>query len=97
MNKVFDLDRLAKQLKKVKSKGKVIIQCHGVFDLLHIGHIKYFQEAKSMGDKLVVTITPDRFVIKGPGRPAFNEDFRAEAIADWMLLIMLRLMNGPRL
>ena len=55
-----------------KSQGKKIILCHGVFDLLHIGHIKHFEEAKKMGDILVVTITPDQFVNKGPGRPAFN-------------------------
>ncbi|SVC50068.1 uncharacterized protein METZ01_LOCUS302922, partial [marine metagenome] len=48
---------------------------------MHIGHIKYFQEAKEMGDVLVVTITPDRFVNKGPKRPVFNENLRAESIA----------------
>ena len=55
--------------------------CHGVFDLLHIGHIKHFKEAKNLGDILVVTLTPDRYVNKGPGRPAFNEKLRLEAIA----------------
>src|SRR3990167_10271529 len=58
-----------------------IVQCHGVFDLLHIGHIKHFQAAKRQGDILVVTITPDRFVNKGPNRPRFTERLRAEAIA----------------
>src|SRR3990167_5331297 len=58
-----------------------IVQCHGVFDLLHIGHIKHFQAAKRQGDILVVTITPDRFVNKGPNRPRFTEHLRAEAIA----------------
>ena len=64
-----------------KTGGQTMVLCHGVFDLLHIGHIKYFQEAKSMGDVLVVTLTPDHFVKKGPNRPAFNESLRAEAIA----------------
>ena len=45
---------------------------HGVFDLLHFGHLEHFKEAKK-GDILIVSITPDRFVNKGPGRPAFNE------------------------
>src|SRR3989338_1309482 len=58
-----------------------IVQSHGVFDLLHIGHIKHFQAAKKYGDILVVTITPDRFVNKGPNRPRFTETLRAEAIA----------------
>jgi rfaE bifunctional protein kinase chain/domain/rfaE bifunctional protein nucleotidyltransferase chain/domain len=79
MKKLLSIKVLAELLNN--SIGKKIILCHGVFDLLHIGHIKYFQEAKSKGDILVVTITPDRYVNKGPGRPAFNEELRAEAIA----------------
>lgn len=81
MEKIVNLNILSTQIKKDKRDGYKILHCHGVFDLLHIGHIKYFQEAKAMGDVLVVTITPDRFVNKGPGRPAFNEKHRAEAIA----------------
>ena len=79
-NKIKSLNNLVTELNQL-SKSKTVVHCHGVFDLLHIGHIKYFQEAKSMGDVLIVTITPDRFVNKGPGRPAFNEKYRAEAIA----------------
>ncbi len=48
---------------------------------MHPGHIKYFQAAKNMGDVLVVTVTPDIYVDKGPGRPVFNENLRAESIA----------------
>jgi len=79
-NKIKSLSAITDEISKLK-KSKKIIHCHGVFDLLHIGHIKYFQEAKSFGDILIVTITPDSFVNKGPGRPAFNEKHRAEAIA----------------
>ena len=76
---IIKLEELPKQLSK--SSSQTIGLCHGVFDLLHIGHIKYFQEAKSLCDILVVTLTQDKFVNKGPGRPAFNENLRAEAIA----------------
>ena len=69
------IDLIAEQTKKTR------VLCHGVFDLLHIGHIKYFEEAKSMGDILVVTLTPDKFVNKGSGRPVFNQTLRAEALA----------------
>ena len=55
--------------------------CHGVFDLLHFGHIKHFEEAKNYGDILVVSITPDKFVNKGPSRPMFNEDIRMKSLA----------------
>jgi len=58
-----------------------VVHCHGCWDLLHIGHIWHLKEAREMGDALVVTVTPDRFVSKGPGRPAFGEFQRAEALA----------------
>lgn len=50
-------------------------------DLLHIGHIRYLEKAKRLGDILVVTVTPDCYVNKGPHRPAFPDLLRAEAIA----------------
>ncbi|HLB41765.1 MAG TPA: PfkB family carbohydrate kinase [Gammaproteobacteria bacterium] len=61
--------------------GKKVAQCHGVFDLLHIGHIKHLQYARTFCDILVVTITADCYVDKGPGRPYFTEYLRAEALA----------------
>lgn len=79
--KIFEIKALAERLQQLQLNGKTIVHCHGVFDLLHIGHIRYFEQAKQMGDILVVTATPDRFVDKGPGRPAFTEALRAEAIA----------------
>ena len=57
-----------------------IVQCHGCFDPLHIGHIRHFQAAKRAGDRLIVTVTPDRYVNKGPGRPVFSEALRMEAV-----------------
>jgi len=79
--KIKKIDELAEVLSSVRQDGKRIIHCHGVFDLLHIGHIRYLEQAKRMGDVLVVTVTPDRYVDKGPQRPAFTESLRAEAIA----------------
>lgn len=58
-----------------------IVQCHGVFDVLHAGHLSYFESAKKFGDILVVTVTSDRFVNKGPGRPFFVENVRANMLA----------------
>jgi rfaE bifunctional protein nucleotidyltransferase chain/domain len=79
--KIMELNELARVIQKYKSEGKKIVLCHGGFDLMHPGHIKYFQAAKKMGDILVVTVTPDRFIEKGPGRPVFGEQLRAESIA----------------
>ena len=63
--KVKDLTELADVLNTLKKSGKKIVHCHGVFDLLHIGHIRHFEQAKALGDILVVTLTPDRHVNKG--------------------------------
>lgn len=79
--KIKQLDELARVIHQLKAEGKNIVLCHGCFDLMHPGHIKYFQAAKKMGDVLVVTITPDSYVDKGPGRPVFNEQLRVECIA----------------
>jgi rfaE bifunctional protein nucleotidyltransferase chain/domain len=79
--KVVSLENLAAILDGARSQRKRIVHCHGVFDLLHIGHVRHFEEARRMGDVLVVTLTPDHFVNKGVGRPAFGQDFRAEFIA----------------
>jgi rfaE bifunctional protein nucleotidyltransferase chain/domain len=78
--KIWDIDKLGHELTQMR-KGRRVVQCHGVFDLLHIGHIRHFQAAKKLGQLLVVTLTPDRFVNKGPHRPVFTEMLRAEAIA----------------
>lgn len=71
---------LAALLDSARGSGKRIVHCHGVFDVVHVGHVRYFEEAKSMGDVLVVTLTPDQHVNKGPHRPAFKDDLRAEVI-----------------
>ena len=79
--KLLTINELAQRLRDCKSQGKKIVHCHGCFDLMHPGHIKHFQAAKGMGDILVVTVTPDKYVDKGPGRPVFNQGLRAECIA----------------
>jgi rfaE bifunctional protein kinase chain/domain/rfaE bifunctional protein nucleotidyltransferase chain/domain len=78
--KILPLKELSEVLQDARV-GKKVVHCHGCFDLLHIGHIRHFTEAKSLGDLLVVTVTPDCFVNKGPGRPVFKEYLRLEAIA----------------
>lgn len=79
--KIVELEELARLTGELKSHGKAVVHCHGCFDLMHPGHIKHFQEAKRMGDVLVVTLTPDKYVDKGPGRPVFSQQLRAESIA----------------
>ena len=64
-----------------RKHGEKVILCHGVFDLLHYGHVEHLQEAKALGDILVVSVTAARFVNKGPGRPYFNDRQRMRFLA----------------
>ena len=78
LRSIADLGKMSEELRK---KGEVVVLAHGTFDLLHIGHIKHLKAAASEGTVLIVTITADDYVIKGPGRPVFTEDLRAEMLA----------------
>lgn len=66
---------------ELKEAGKTIALCHGVFDLLHYGHIIHLEQAKKMADILVVSITAAKYVRKGPGRPYFDDETRLKVLA----------------
>src|SRR6266850_8141984 len=94
-NNVKRLGELARTLASLREQGKKIVHCHGVFDLLHIGHIKNLEAARKLGDVLVVTLTPDSFVNKGPHRPAFPEKLRAEALASLTCVDFVAINEWP--
>lgn len=79
--KILRLDEIARHSNMLREQGKRVVLCHGTFDLMHTGHIRYLQRAKKEGDVLLVTVTADEYVNKGPGRPIFNEHLRAENLA----------------
>lgn len=79
--KIKQFDYLADYADEYREHGLSVVQCHGTFDLLHIGHIKHLQKSIKYGSSLFVTITADAHVNKGNGRPVFNEQLRAEALA----------------
>lgn len=81
MRKIIDKNDFVEIRKHIKSENKKIVLCHGVFDLLHPGHIQHFQEAKVQGDILVVSVTDSQYVRKGPGRPYFNNEQRLQSLA----------------
>lgn len=94
-SKIKDANELAEIIPALKQGGKTIVQCHGVFDLLHPGHIRHLEAAKREGDVLLVTITKDAHVVKGPGRPVFNERLRAESVAALECVDYVALSDSP--
>ena len=80
-DKIQSLADLAITVEQLKSKGNTVVLCHGVFDLVHMGHIKHLESALREGDILIVTVTCDGHVNKGPGRPIFPDHMRAELLA----------------
>src|SRR5580698_5153111 len=90
-DKVRTLAEVAAACEQARRAGHTVIQAHGTFDLLHLGHVRHLEAARKLGDVLVVTITADRFVNKGPGRPVFSAELRAEMLAsleyvDWVVI-----------
>ena len=80
-NKILFLEELAEKTNRLKKQGKVIVQSHGIFDLIHPGILNHLYEAKKQGDVLVVTVIKDKDVRRGPGRPVFPEHLRLENVA----------------
>ncbi len=80
-SKILSLDELIRKVEDLKHAGKVIVQSHGIYDLIHPGIIKHLSDAKAQGDILIITVIKDKDIIKGPGRPVFNENLRLETIA----------------
>ncbi len=81
MEKIVDKSTFREEIRpKLKREGRTIALCHGVFDLVHPGHIIHLQQAKQMADILVVSITAAEYVRKGPGRPYFNDEMRLKVL-----------------
>ena len=90
-DKVRTLAEVAAICEQARRAGRTVVQAHGTFDLLHLGHVRHLEAARKLGDVLIVTVTADRFVNKGPGRPVFNAELRAEMLAtleyvDWVAI-----------
>ena len=81
--KIVELEDLSDRCEKLRSAGKKIVATNGCFDLLHVGHVRYLQAARALGDFLVVGLNGDRSVheLKGAGRPLTTQSDRAEILA----------------
>jgi rfaE bifunctional protein nucleotidyltransferase chain/domain len=80
---ILNQAELVARVQAARKNGARIVFANGCFDVLHVGHIRYLQGAKALGDLLVVGINSDRqvAVLKGPGRPILSETDRAEIVA----------------
>jgi len=83
VQKIKPLDEIVLIRNQLRREGKKLVFTNGCFDLLHAGHVRYLNQARALGDVLVVALNSDRSVreIKGEGRPIITEDERAEVLA----------------
>src|ERR1700756_605616 len=81
LEKIKTLGQLKQIASEAKANGRKVVLAHGVFDILHVGHKRHLDIGKSHGDLLIVTLTTDKYVNKGPDRPVFGEKLRAEMVA----------------
>lgn len=81
MSKVLALDDLIAAREAHRAAGRTVVQCHGCFDIVHPGHLRYLRFASEQGDVLIVSVSSDDVVGKGPDRPYIHEDLRMENLA----------------
>lgn len=87
--KILTREGLIAAREAARHEGRAVVQCHGCFDIVHPGHVRHLRQAKAQGDVLLVSITGDRHIAKGQGRPLIPEELRAENLAaldfvDWV-------------
>jgi len=83
IEKILTPEKMLGERERLRSAGVRLVFTNGVFDLLHVGHVRYLAHARALGDVLLVAINSDRSVreLKGPDRPIFNQAERAEILA----------------
>lgn len=83
LDKIRTLAQVAEERERWRAEGRTVALANGIFDLLHVGHVRYLQGARELGDVLVVAVNSDASTTayKGPGRPYIPEAERAELIA----------------
>ena len=96
-NKLVSLESLERVVVALKASGKTVVFANGCFDLLHVGHIRYLQSARQLGDALVVGLNNDESVrrLKGPQRPLMPENERAEILAALACVDYVVLFQEP--
>jgi rfaE bifunctional protein nucleotidyltransferase chain/domain len=95
MNKIVSKEKFKTEIRpQLKIEGKTIALCHGVFDIVHPGHVIHLEQAKEMADILVVSITSAEYVRKGPGRPYFDDEMRMKELSALECVDYVMLSEG---
>jgi rfaE bifunctional protein nucleotidyltransferase chain/domain len=96
-SRILNRDELVARVKAEKFKGSTIVFANGCFDVLHVGHVRYLEAARALGDLLVVGINSDSqvAVLKGTGRPILNEQERAEIVASLQSVDLVTIFDEP--
>src|SRR5262245_45746118 len=84
------------ELSKIRQqfRDRTIVLCHGAFDLVHMGHLIHFEDARALGDLLVVTITADQYITKKRA-VSMREDFRARQVASLEIVDYVAIVDEP--
>jgi rfaE bifunctional protein nucleotidyltransferase chain/domain len=93
--KIHSVAELGAIAASARANGKSVALCHGVFDVLHLGHVRHLEIGHREADILMVTLTGDQFVNKGPGRPVFSEGLRAEMLAALSCVDYVAINQSP--
>ena len=95
--RILDREALLAQVKAKRQEGARIVLTNGCFDVLHVGHVRYLQGAKALGDLLIVGINSDQqvAVLKGAGRPILGERERAELVASLAAVDLVTIFDEP--
>ncbi len=96
-DKVKNRETLLRIVEELKASGKKIIFTNGCFDILHVGHVRYLEKARSLGDVLIVGVNSDQSVkrLKGSKRPIISEEERAEIISSLGCVDYVTIFNEP--
>jgi len=93
--KILCLARLLEVVADARRRGKVVVQCHGCFDIVHPGHVRYLEFARRQGDLLIVTLTADAAISKSTASPYIPEELRAENVAALELVDYVYIDPSP--
>lgn len=94
-DKIFDLEGLIPVVREQQKQGKKIVFTNGCFDLIHVGHTRYLNEARNLGDALIIAVNSDDSVraLKGDKRPLISQEERMEVLAGLYFVDYVLLFN----